>query len=117
MTLPTIIARNSTNQIIGETKIGRVTSQSTGLYTVPAGKTAKILAVTGVVDGTGSDATAGIAIKRGAEVRPIGPYVAVNGLSSFVGEMVLVAGDIVTTQGDNGGTNAGIDMTVTFIEL
>jgi len=117
MALPQIISRNVTQQVIGETKEGRVVSQATGLYTVPSGKTAKILGVTGVVDGTGSDATAGIALKRGSNVRPIGALVGVNGLSTFVGEMVLVAGDIITTVGDSGATNAGIDMTVTFIEL
>ncbi len=117
MGLPQIQARNTTQQNIGFTVEGRVTNNATGLYTVPAGKTAKVLGVTGVVDSVGSDSKVAIAIKRGSSFRPIGAFVAVDDESSYVGEMILVAGDIITTLGNSGGTNAGIDMTATIIEL
>ena len=117
MGLPQIVSRNTTQQNIGQTIEGRVTSQSTGLYTVPAGKTTKVLGVTGIVDGVGSDSKVGIAIKRGSNVRPIGPFVIVDEESSYTGELILQAGDIITTLGNAGGTNAGIDMTATIIEL
>jgi len=117
MGLPQIVSRNSTQQILGVTAEGRVTNANTGLYTVPAGKTAKILSITGILDAVGGDATYAVAIKRGANFRPVGAMVAVGPSSLFIGELILVAGDIVTDVGDSGSTNGTMDMTVTYIEL
>lgn len=112
----TTTALNQVQSLGGETKEGRVTNANTGLYTVPAGKKAKVTAVTGVVNAVGGDATYAIAIKRGVNFRPIGPFVAVGPLSSFTGELNLIAGDIITNVGDAGATNATVDMTATVKE-
>jgi len=117
MGLPNIVSRNSTQQILGVTAEGRVTAAATGLYTVPAGKTSKILSITGILDAVGGDATYAVAILRSGSYRPVGAMVAVGPASLFIGQLVLVAGDIVTNIGDSGSTNGTMDMTVTYIEL
>jgi len=117
MGLPQIQSRNTTQQNIGETLEGRVTNSNTGLYTVPAGKTTKVISFSGVIDGTGADASTAIAIKRGSSFRPVGAFVGVNAQSIFVGELILEAGDIITDVGDSGATNGGVDIVCTIIEL
>jgi len=117
MGLPNIVSRNQTQQNRGVTDSGRVTAAATGIYTVPAGKTAEVTSVTGNLDAVGGDATYAVALLRGGTYRPIGLHVAVNGISVFVGKMTLVAGDIITNIGDAGSTNGTMDMTVSYVEL
>jgi len=117
MALPVITSRNQVQTSgLTATVEGRVTAAATGLATVPASKRWRVVSVTGLVDVVGADATVAIAILRGASYRPIGAMVAANGVSTFTGELMLQAGDIVTNIGDSGGTNATIDMTVTYQE-
>jgi len=94
----------------------RVVNALTGLYTVPAGRRARVTSVTMSLDAVGADATYACAISRAAVVRPIAEHVAVNALSKFDGELMLQAGDIVTNVGDAGSTNGTCDMTCTFQE-
>jgi len=97
-------------------KIGRVTVAGTGLYVVPAGRVALVTAITGNLDAVGADATYAVSILRGADNRPIGAHVAVNGISTWQGEMLLIAGDIITNVGDAGSTNGTMDMTASVKE-
>ena len=99
------------------TKEGRVTNANTGLYTVPAGKKALVVSITGVIDALGGDASAAVAIKRGANFRPVGVMAVVDAVSIFNGQMLLQAGDIITNVGDSGATNTTIDMTATIQEF
>jgi len=117
MTLPVISPRNQLQAAPAESaKIGRVTNAATGLYTVPAGKLALVTAITGNLDAVGADATTAVAIKRGATVFPIGAHVAVNGISTWFGSMVLEATDIITNVGDAGATNSTMDMSASVKE-
>jgi len=117
MGLPNIVSRNTTQQNIGVTDSGRVTAAATGLYTVPAGKTATVTSITMSLDAVGGDATYAVALLRGGTYRPLGNHVGVNAISTFIGKMILVAGDIVTNIGDSGSTNGTCDMTVSYVEL
>jgi len=117
MALPQIVSRNQLQSSgLSTTVIGRVTVAGTGLYTVPTGKKARVTSITGNLDATGADATYAVSILRGADNRPVGAHVAVNGISIFTGVMMLQAADIVTNVGDSGSTNGTIDMTCTFQE-
>jgi len=98
-------------------KEGRVTVAGTGLYTVPAGRRALVYAVVGNLDAVGADATYAVAILRGGTFRPIGQHVAVNSISRWVGQMLLIAGDIITNIGDAGSTNGTVDMTASVKEF
>jgi len=91
-------------------KEGRVTVAATGLYTVPTSRRALVYSIRGNLDAVGADATYAVAILRGGTFRPIGQHVAVNSISEWVGEMLLIAGDIITNIGDAGSTNGTIDM-------
>lgn len=95
---------------------GRVVVAGTGLYTVPAGRRARVVSATMNLDAVGVDATYAVAILRGGTFRPIGQHVAVNNISVFQGELMLQAGDIVTNIGDAGSTNGTCDQSVTFQE-
>jgi len=97
-------------------KEGRVTVAGTGLYTVPTGRIAVVKSISGNLDAVGADATYAVAILRAATYRPVGEHVAVNGISRFIGEMQLIAGDIITNIGDAGSTNGTIDMTASVKE-
>jgi len=99
------------------TREGRVVDANVGLYTVPAGKVAKVLSLSGNLDAVGVDATYAIAILRGGTFRPVGQHVAVNSISILQGVLLLQAGDIVTNVGDAGSTNGTMDMTVTIQEF
>ena len=111
-------ARNQSQKNIGETVEGRVVSASSGLYTVPAGKTTKVTSITMVLDAVGGDATYAVAITVSGTRRPVGQMVPADGtVSTFSGEIILQAGDKVTNTGDNGSSNGTCDMTCTFIEL
>jgi len=111
---------NSYNQLqssgLSPTVAARVTNANTGLYTVPAGKKARVTSITLNLNAVGADATYAVAIKRGATFTPVGLHVGVNGLSVFNGVMMLDAGDIVTNLGDAGATNGTCDMSTTFQE-
>jgi len=114
----TLTARNSVQSVDLEvTKEGRVTNADTGLYTVPAGKIARVKSITMVVNAVGGDATYAAAIKRGVNFRPVGPFVAVGPASLFIGELLLQAADIITNVGDAGATNGTVDMTASIKEF
>jgi len=112
-----LIAKNNSQAYGFQTTAARVTNANTGLYTVPAGKVARIISITMNVDALGADASYAAAIKRGATFTPVAPFAVVNGNSNLVGEISLNAGDIVTDVGDAGSTNGTVDMTVTFQEF
>lgn len=117
MTLPQIVARTAVQvPNLESVKEGRVTAAATGLYTVPAGKVAIVKSITGNLDAVGGDATYAVAILRGGTYRPVGLHVAVNAISIYTGEMLLIAGDIITNIGDAGSTNGTIDMTASVKE-
>jgi len=99
-----------------QTIAARVTNANTGLYTVPAGKIARVASCTMTLDAVGADALYTIAMKRGATFTPLGVFVATNGSANFTGSLLLVAGDIITNVGNNGSTNGTCDQTVTFRE-
>jgi len=97
-------------------KVGRVTNNATGLYTVPTGKKARVTSITMSLDAVGADATYAAAVNRSGTIRPVGEHVIANRISIFTGEMMLQAGDVVTNVGDAGSTNGTCDMTCTFQE-
>jgi len=97
-------------------KEGRVTVAATGLYTVPTGRVAIVKSISGNLDAVGADATYAVAILRAGTYRPVGLHVAVNAISVYTGEMLLIAGDIITNIGDAGSTNGTIDMTASVKE-
>jgi len=114
----TLTTRNTTQRPSAESvKEGRVLVAGTGLYTVPAGRIALVKAITANLDAVGADATYAAAILRGGTFRPVGQHVAVNNISVFQGEMLLIAGDIITNIGDAGSTNGTVDMTASVKEF
>jgi len=118
MGLPVITGRNQVQvPSLESLKEGRVTAAATGLYTVPTGKVAVVKSITMSLDATGADATYAAAILRGGTYRPIADHVAVNAISSWIGEMLLIAGDIITNIGDAGSTNGTCDMTASVKEF
>jgi len=118
MALPQIISRTQVQSPASESaKIGRVTNNATGLYTVPTGKVAVVTSITMNLDAIGADATYAIAIRRGATFFPIGAHVAANGISVWNGSMTLEATDIITNVGDSGSTNGTCDMSASVKEF
>lgn len=118
MGLPQVISRTQIQAAPAESaKFARVTNNATGLYVVPTGKIAVVTAITMNLDAVGADATYAIAIKRGATFFPIGAHVAVNGISSWTGVMVLEATDIISNVGDAGSTNGTCDMSASVKEF
>jgi len=114
-----LVPRNQMqNADVESVKIGRVTVAATGLYTVPAGKVALVISITGVLDAVGADATYAVAILRSGTFRPVGAFVnvGVGQVSEFNGKMLLIAGDIITNVGDAGSTNGTIDMSASVRE-
>ena len=95
----------------------RVLNANTGLYTVPAGRVAVVKSITGNLDAVGVDATYAVAILRGGTFIPVGQHVAVNAISIYTGEMLLIAGDIITNIGDAGSTNGTVDMSASVKEF
>jgi len=95
---------------------GRVTVSATGVYTVPAGKKAKVTGSMNL-DAVGADATYSIAILRAGTFIPVGAHVAVNGISNIQGEVAMIAGDILTLIGDAGSTNGTGDMNASIQEV
>lgn len=112
-----LVARNATQVVNGQTIEGRVVVAGTGLYTVPVNKKARITQGSMNLDAVGADATYALAILRGGNFRPVGQHVAVNAISTLIGEMNLIAGDIVTNIGDAGSTNGTCDTTCTRQEF
>jgi len=118
MGLPQIVSRNSTQQIVGSTVQGRITSNvSPGIYVCPAGKRARVTGCTMRLDAVGADATYALAVNIGGTFREISAFVVANGFVSFIGEIFLDAGDFISNVGDAGSTNGTCDMTCNFIEL
>jgi len=98
-------------------KEGRVVVAGTGLFVVPANRIAVVKSISGNLDAVGADATYAVAILRGGNFRPVGEHVGVNGISRFIGELQLIAADIITNIGDSGSTNGTIDMTASVKEF
>jgi len=117
MTTITSVRNVSQAPNLESVKEGRVIVAGTGLYTVPTGRRALVTAITGNLDAVGADATYAVSILRGGVFRPIGAHVAVNAISSWVGEMLLIAGDIITNIGDAGSTNGTMDMVASVKEF
>lgn len=118
MALPQIVSRTQVQSASSDSaKLARVTNANTGLYTVPTGKIAVVTSITMNLDAVGADATTAIAILRSSTFFPIGAHVAVNGISTWIGSMVLEAGDIITNVGDAGATNSTCDMSASVKEF
>jgi len=121
MALPVITSRTQVQAVDLEVvKSGRVTNAVTGLYTVPTGKVAICTSITGLQDALGTDATAAIGIEFAGGFIPLSEFVAVAVGANFVkweGRMLLAAGDVVTEEGDSGGTNHTWDMTCSIKEF
>jgi len=118
MGLPVVISRTQVQAPTAEAAIiARVTNALTGLYTVPTARVAVVTSITMNLDAVGADATYAVAISRGGTVFPIGAHVAVNGISRWVGSMVLQAADIITNVGDAGSTNGTCDMSASVKEF
>lgn len=121
MTLPIIAARNQLQSApVEAAKEGRVTNATTGLYTVPAGRVALVTSITGLQDALGVDATAAIGIEFAAsDFRPLSTFITATVPNNFVrwdGSLLLVAGDVITNEGDAGSTNHTWDMTASVRE-
>jgi len=113
-----LVPRNTVQSVdVESVKIGRVTNSDTGLYTVPTGKVALVTSITGVYDSVGADATNAIAIKRGSTFTPVGSFGIIRSKSEYNGRMLLAAADIITSIGDNAGTNATVDMSASVKEF
>lgn len=110
-----LVAKNVSQRVgLSVTVQARVLNANTGLSTVPANTRRKVTGFTMNLDAVGADATYSIAILRGGTFIPVGAHVAVNGISTLQGELLLQAGDILTNIGDAGSTNGTCDMTATF---
>ena len=119
------VPRN-TSQRVGKSFVlsKRVVSQSNGVYTVPAGKTARITKMQFIIDSFGSASRAGVGFLDSSNG---------NALVSISIQIVLAApnsvsfpyqgNDVTLDEGDkltswqSSGTNAGIDITVTIEEF
>lgn len=113
-------ARNTSQQAGQIDRVqGRITNANLGIYTVPAGKRARITDMEGVLDAVGADATYAIAFKRGAVFTAISRFVtAVVGVNITTASAVtLEAGDILTNVGDAGSTNGTFDLSATIEEF
>ena len=118
MGLPVITARNVVQiPSLESVVLGRVTNAATGLYVVPTGRIAVVKSITMNLDAVGADATYAIAILRSGTYFPIAEHVAVNALSAWTGEMLLIAADIITNVGDAGSTNGTCDMQASVKEF
>jgi len=121
MTLPIITSRNQIQAPLTEAaKQARVTNATTGLYTVPAGRIAIVTGITGLQDALGGDATAAIGIEFASGFRPLSTFITATAPNNFVqwdGVLQLVAGDVITNEGDAGATNHTWDMTASVKEF
>jgi len=122
MGLPVIVVRNSLQAPSTEAvKEARVTNAVTGLYTVPAGKIAIVTSITGLQDALGTDATGAIGVQfTASDFRPLSTFITATVPNNFVqwdGLIQLVAGDIITEEGDAGATNHTWDMTASVKEF
>jgi len=97
----------------------RVVNSSTGLYTVPAGKKARITDMEMQVIVLGADATCHIAFKRGAVFTEISNPVTATVPNNIVkaNALTLIAGDILTNIGDAGAENTTTEMSATIEEF
>jgi len=121
MALPVIVSRTQVQApSVEAVKEGRVTNATTGLYTVPAGKIAIVSNITGLQDALGTDATGAIGVEFSGGFIPLSTFVTATAPANFVqwtGTMQLVAGDVITNEGDSGGTNHTWDMTASVKEF
>jgi len=120
MAIARLVPRNQLQSpLLSAVKEGRVTNSTTGLYTVPAGKVALVTQITGLQDALGTDGTGAIGVEFSANFIPLSVFVtATNGVNfvSWTGSMLLVAGDVITNEGDSGATNHTWDMTASVKE-
>jgi len=121
MALPQIVSRTQVQAPdVEAVKEGRVTNATTGLYTVPANRIAVVTSITGLQDALGTDATAAIGIEFSGGFIPLSTFITAtvpNNYVDWVGKMQLVAGDVITNEGDSGGTNHTWDMTASVKEF
>jgi len=122
LALPVVIPRNQLQApLVEAAKEGRVTNAVTGLYTVPANRIAIVTSITGLQDALGVDATGAIGIEFAAsDFRPLSTFVTATPPNNFVewnGIIQLVAGDVITEEGDAGATNHTWDMTASVKEF
>jgi len=94
---------------------GRIVSNANTIYTCPTGKKAKITG-RGIIDGLGTDTKVGLAIKTGTSFFPITRFTTVDNAVIIDGIVVIAAGEGITTIGNSGGTNAGIDIDIVVTE-
>ncbi len=97
---------NALQNIPGRRVAARVVNANAGLFTATV-KT-KVLRASMNLDAVGADATYALAILRAGTFIPIGPHVAVNGISE-ANDFLLEAGDILTNIGDANSTNGTCD--------
>lgn len=97
---------------------GRITNAPTGIYTVPAGKRARVSDIKGKLDAVGADATYAVAIKRaiGGAYEPITNF-EVADVQQSASEVTMESGDILTNIGDSGSTNGTFDLSATVEEF
>lgn len=96
---------------------GRVVNANLGIYTVPAGKRARITDMLGNLNAVGVDATYSLAFLRAAAFTSISKFVAVIDGDTTASAITLEAGDILTNIGDAGATNGTFDMSATIEEF
>jgi len=101
-------------KIPGRRITGRVVVATVGLFTAVV-KT-KVLRASMNLDAVGADATYALAILRAGTFIPIGPHIAVNGISE-ANNFLLDVGDILTNVGDAGSTNGTCDQDAYIQEL
>jgi len=118
MALPIIVSRNAVQVPDGNTTVvGRITSANTGIYVVPTGKVSRVISGSAVINVVGADASSAIAILRSGTFTPVGEFVIVNKKTVLTPPLILQAADRLTYIGDSGGTNATMDMSITFKEF
>jgi len=104
---------------VSSVKEGRVTNATSGLYTVPSGKVAKVTSITGLQDAVGTDGRAAIGVEFSGGFIPLSTFIVATSPDNFVqwtGTMLLVAGDRITNEGNSGATNHTWDMTASIRE-
>jgi hypothetical protein len=95
---------------------GRIVNANTGIYTVPAGKRARITDIRGVLNSVGVDPTYAIAFKRGVVFTAITNFQIID-IEQFASAITLESGDILTNIGDAGSTNGTFDLSATIEEF
>ena len=94
----------------------RVVNANNGVYTVPAGKRARITNVLGIVDALGTDPSASIARLRSLVFTGLTIPRGV-GIEQFISAVTFEAGDTLTNIGNTGGTNTTFDLSASVEEF